>query len=219
MILNETFILANGHAIPKLGLGTWFIEDGSAARAVREAVEIGYRNIDTAQAYGNEHGVGKGVRSSGVPREELFISSKVAAEIKDFRNAAAAIDASLATMGLEYLDLMLIHSPQPWNEWRGGSYAEGNREVWRALEEAQKAGKIRSIGVSNFEQQDLENILSDCTVPPQVNQVLLHVGNTPDDLLIYCWERNILIEALAALRHLRISDYGKSSRFPVFSGR
>ncbi|WP_461170830.1 aldo/keto reductase [Arthrobacter sp. Z1-15] len=201
MILNETHTLANGHAIPKLGLGTWFMEDGAAARAVRAAVEIGYRNIDTAQAYGNEHGVGKGVRSCGVPREELFISSKVAAEIKDHRKAAAAIDASLTELGLEYLDLMLIHSPQPWDDWRGGSYAEGNREVWRALEEAHREGKIRSIGVSNFQQQDLENILSACTVAPQVNQILLHIGSTPDDLLLYCEEHHLLVEAYSPIAH------------------
>ncbi|WP_341392884.1 aldo/keto reductase [Arthrobacter sp. G119Y2] len=201
MILNETHTLANGHAIPKLGLGTWFIEDGAAARAVPAAVEIGYRNIDTAQAYGNEHGVGKGVRSCGVPREELFISSKVAAEIKDHRKAAAAIDASLTELGLEYLDLMLIHSPQPWDDWRGGSYAEGNREVWRALEEAHREGKIRSIGVSNFQRQDLENILSACTVAPQVNQILLHIGSTPDDLLLYCEEHHLLVEAYSPIAH------------------
>ena len=201
MILNETLTLANGHAIPKLGLGTWFIEDGAAARAVPAAVEIGYRNIDTAQAYGNEHGVGKGVRSCGVPREELFISSKVAAEIKDHRKAAAAIDASLTELGLEYLDLMLIHSPQPWDDWRGGSYAEGNREVWRALEEAHREGKIRSIGVSNFQRQDLENILSACSVAPQVNQILLHIGSTPDDLLLYCEEHHLLVEAYSPIAH------------------
>ena len=284
MILQETYTLANGQSIPKLGLGTWFIEDGNAAQAVRDAVEIGYRNIDTAQAYGNERGVGEGVRSSGVPRGELYVSSKLAAEIKDYDGAVAAIDGTLATMGLDYLDLMLIHSPQPWNDWRGGTYAEGNRQAWRALEEAQQAGKLRSIGVSNFEQSDLENIVSVCTVAPQVNQVLFHVGNTPDHLLSYCTSEGILIEAYSPIAHgeilanpdvveiaghysvtvpqlciryalqlgtvplpktsnpehmrenaqvdftisdedinalwrLRISDYGQSSRFPVFSGQ
>ena len=284
MILQETYTLANGQSIPKLGLGTWFIEDGNAAQAVRDAVEIGYRNIDTAQAYGNERGVGEGVRSSGVPRGELYVSSKLAAEIKDYDGAVAAIDGTLATMGLDYLDLMLIHSPQPWNDWRGGTYAEGNRQAWRALEEAQQAGRLRSIGVSNFEQSDLENIVSVCTVAPQVNQVLFHVGNTPDHLLSYCTSEGILIEAYSPIAHgeilanpdvveiaghysvtvpqlciryalqlgtvplpktsnpehmrenaqvdftisdedinalwrLRISDYGQSSRFPVFSGQ
>lgn len=100
-------------AIPKLGLGTLFIDDDKAAQAVRAAVEVGYRNIDTAQAYGNERGVGEGVRTGSVPRAELFVSTKLAAEIKDYDQAVAAIDGSLATMGLDYVDLMLIHSPQP----------------------------------------------------------------------------------------------------------
>lgn len=201
MILNETYTLDNGASIPKLGFGTWFIEDGAAAQAVQDAIGIGYRNIDTAQAYGNERGVGEGVRSSGVPRDELYVSSKLAAEIKDYDGAVSAIDGSLAAIGLDYLDLMMIHSPQPWNDWRGGSYAEGNRAAWRALEEAHDAGKLRSIGVSNFEQADLENILAECTVPPQVNQVLLHVGNTPTELLDFCTENNMLVEAYSPIAH------------------
>jgi diketogulonate reductase-like aldo/keto reductase len=123
-ILNETYTVSNGVEIPKLGLGTWFIDDDKAAEAVRAAVEIGYRNIDTAQAYGNERGVGEGVRTSGVPRDDLFVSTKLAAETKDYDGAGAAIDGSLQTLGLEYVDLMLIHSPQPWDDFRGGDYAE-----------------------------------------------------------------------------------------------
>src|SRR5690625_149089 len=103
-IFNQTYTLANGVDIPKLGLGTWFIDDGDAADAVRAATDIGYRNIDTAQAYGNERGVGEGVRSSGVAREEMFVSTKLAAEIKDYENAVAAIDGSLATLDIEYID-------------------------------------------------------------------------------------------------------------------
>ena len=114
-ILNETYTLSHGVEIPKLGLGTWFIDDDKAADTVRAAVEIGYRNIDTAQAYGNERGVGEGVRTSGVPRDDLFISTKLAAEIKDYDGAAAAIDGSLEKLGLDHVDLMLIHSPQPWD--------------------------------------------------------------------------------------------------------
>lgn len=178
-ILDETYTLSNSVEIPKLGLGTWFIDDAQAAEAVRAAVEIGYRNIDTAQAYGNERGVGEGVRTAGVPRDKLFVSTKLAAEIKDHDQAVDAIDGSLEKLGIEYIDLMLIHSPQPWNDFRGGDYAEGNREAWRALEEAHQAGKIRSIGVSNFQQQDLENVLQGATVVPHVNQLLVHAGNTP----------------------------------------
>ena len=201
MILDETYTLSNGVQIPKLGLGTWFIDDDKAAQAVRDAVAIGYRNIDTAQAYGNERGVGEGVRTSGVPRDELFVSTKLAAEIKNYDDATAAIDGSLATLGLDHIDLMLIHSPQPWNDFRGGDYADGNRQAWRALEDAHKAGKIRAIGISNFEQPDIENILTACTVAPHVNQLLVHAGNTPANLITYCQNNDILVEAYSPIAH------------------
>ncbi|MFF4770273.1 aldo/keto reductase [Streptomyces sp. NPDC001255] len=200
-ILNETYTLSNGVEIPKLGLGTWFIDDDKAADAVRAAVGIGYRNIDTAQAYGNERGDGDGVRTCGVPREELFVSTKLAAEIKDYDRAIAAIDGSLTALGLDYVDLMLIHSPQPWDDFRGGDYAQGNREAWRALEDAHQAGKIRAVGVSNFRQHDLENILEGARVVPQVNQLLVHAGNTPSGLLAYCESKQILVEAYSPIAH------------------
>lgn len=201
MITDETYTLSNGVEIPKLGLGTWFIDDDTAAQAVRDAVAAGYRNIDTAQAYGNERGVGEGVRTADVPREELFVSTKLAAEIKDYEGAVAAIDSSLATMGLEDIDLMLIHSPQPWDDFRGGDYAEGNRAAWRALEEALAAGKLRSIGVSNFQQADIESLLEGASVVPHVNQLLVHVGNTPAELIEYCTGKGILVEAYSPMAH------------------
>ncbi|MGW0248407.1 aldo/keto reductase [Nocardia goodfellowii] len=200
-ILNEAYGLSNGVDIPKLGLGTWFIDDDKAADAVEAAIEIGYRNIDTAQAYGNERGVGEGVRNCGVAREGLFVSTKLAAEIKDHNQAVAAIDGSLDKLGIDYIDLMLIHSPQPWGDFRGGDYAEGNRQAWRALENAYTAGKLRSIGVSNFEQHDLDNILGACTIAPQVNQLLVHAGNTPTELIAYCAANNILVEAYSPIAH------------------
>ena len=201
MITDETYTLSHGVKIPKLGLGTWFIDDDKAAQAVRGAVAAGYRNIDTAQAYGNERGVGEGVRTADVPREELFVSTKLAAEIKDYEGAVAAIDSSLATMGLEDIDLMLIHSPQPWDDFRGGDYAEGNRAAWRALEEALAAGKLRSIGVSNFQQADIESLLEGTSVVPHVNQLLVHVGNTPAELIEYCTGKGILVEAYSPMAH------------------
>jgi diketogulonate reductase-like aldo/keto reductase len=200
-VLNETYTLSNDVTIPALGLGTWFIDDDKAAQAVRDAVQVGYRNVDTAQAYGNERGVGEGVRTASVPREDLFVSTKLAAEIKDYDGAVAAINGSLAAMGLDYIDLMLIHSPQPWEDFRGGDYAEGNRQAWRALEEAYETGKLRAIGVSNFLQADLESILATSTVTPHVNQLLAHVGNTPSDLIAYCESKGILVEAYSPIAH------------------
>lgn len=202
MILNETYTLENGIKIPKLGLGTWFIDDGKAAEAVRAAVKLGYRMIDTAQAYGNERGVGEGVRTCGLPREELFVASKVAAEMKTYEDAARSIDETLEKMGLDYLDQMIIHSPQPWREFRVEKrYFEENKAVWRALEDAQAAGKVRVIGVSNFLRDDLESLLPSCRVKPAVNQILLHISNTDLDLVDFCEKQGILVEAYSPIAH------------------
>lgn len=200
-VIEEKYTLSNGVEIPKLGLGTWFVDDDKASQAVRDAVKIGYRNIDTAQAYGNERGVGEGIRTADIPREDLFVSTKLAAEIKNYDEAVKAIDGSLETMGLDYVDLMLIHSPQPWGDFRGGDYSEGNRQAWRALEEAYQAGKIRAIGVSNFLESDLNNILDSCSVKPLVNQLLVHVGNTLHELLSFCASNDILVEAYSPIAH------------------
>lgn len=201
-MLNELYTLSNGVKIPKLGLGTWFIDDDKAAEAVKEAVNLGYRLIDTAQAYGNEAGVGEGVRNCGLPRNEIFVTTKVAAEEKTYTDAANSIDKSLSKMGLDYIDMMIIHSPQPWNEWRESKrYFEENKEVWRALEDAYKAGKLKAIGVSNFLVDDLENIMSDCTIKPMVNQILTHIGNTPVDLIDFCNKNEILTEAYSPIAH------------------
>lgn len=201
MILQETYTLSNGVKIPKLGLGTWFIPDAQAAEAVRTAVSLGYRHIDTAQAYENEAGVGEGVRTCGLPREQIFVTSKVAAEHKDYDSAARSIDETLEKMGLDYLDMMIIHSPQPWADFRGGDYVEGNRAAWRALEDAYTAGKLRAIGVSNFRKPDLDNILSDCRVKPMVDQILLHISNTDLGLLDTCRTQDILVEAYSPIAH------------------
>ena len=202
MILNETYTLENGVELPKLGLGTWFIDDDKAAEAVRTAVKLGYRLIDTAQAYGNERGVGEGVRTCGVPREELFVASKVAAELKTYEAAARSIDETLEKMGLSYLDQMIIHAPQPWNEFREEKrYFAENKAVWRALEDAQAAGRVRVIGVSNFLRDDLENLLTDCRVRPAVNQILLHISNTDLPLLEFCKQQGIQVEAYSPIAH------------------
>lgn len=200
---SKTLTLSNGVAVPQLALGTWFIDDDKAAEAVREAVKIGYRHIDTAQAYANERGVGEGVRTAGIPREELFVTTKVAAEHKDYESAARSIDESLAAMGLDYLDMMIIHSPQPWVEVNQSDdrYFEGNLEVWRALTDAYKAGKIRAIGVSNFQKEDIDNIWDNAEVKPMVNQVLCHISNTPLDLIDYCQSKGIVMEAYSPVAH------------------
>ena len=187
--------------IPKLGLGTWFIADEAAPEAVRQAVKLGYRHIDTAQAYENEAGVGRGVHTCGLARREIFVTTKLAAEAKTYDSAARAIDGSLQKMGLDCIDLMLIHSPQPWADFRGGNYDEGNREAWRAMEDAYLAGKLRAIGVSNFRVEDLTNLFDSCRVKPMVNQLLVHVGNTPLALMRFCRDNGVLVEAYSPVAH------------------
>lgn len=202
MILNEKYTLSNGVEIPKLGLGTWMIPDEQTDEAVRAAVSLGYRHIDTAQAYGNEAGVGRGVKSCGVDRDKLFVTSKVAAEHKSYETAAKSIDETLEKTGLDYLDMMIIHAPQPWAEFRGEKcYFEENKETWRALEDAYKAGKLRAIGVSNFLVDDLENLLADAKIKPMVNQILTHISNTPLELIDFCKANGIQCEAYSPIAH------------------
>lgn len=203
MILQETYELNNGVKIPKIGLGTWLMSNEEAEQAVKDAVAAGYRHIDTAQAYGNEEGVGKGVRECGVYREEIFVTTKVAAEHKDYDSAAKSIDESLAKLGIDYIDMIIIHSPQPWAEVNQGDdrHFEGNREAWRAMEDAVEAGKVRTIGISNFLIPDIDNIMKGAKITPAVNQILCHVSNTPLDVIDYCKAKGIRVEAYSPVGH------------------
>ena len=202
MVLEESYVLANWVKVPKLGLGTMMIDNDEVARVVRDAASIGYRHFDTAEGYWNEKGVGDGIRSCGVSRDELFVTTKLDAKFKSYHEAVSAINESLETLGLDYIDLMIIHGPQPWDQFRGDNhYFEGNLAAWSALVDAYMAGKIRSIGVSNFEKPDLDNILNNSDTKPMVNQVLAHVSNTPFDLLRYNQERGILVGAYAPVAH------------------
>ena len=203
MVLNETYKMNNGLEIPKIALGTWLIDDEKVAESVRQAIKMGYRHIDTAQGYENERGVGEGVRTCGIEREKIFVTSKVAAENKSYNSAKNSIDKSLKSMGLDYIDMMIIHSPQPWVEVNRSEnrYFEENKEVWAAMQDAVQEGKVKTIGVSNFLKEDIRNILSVCKIRPAVNQVLSHISNTPFDLIDYCKEENILMEAYSPIAH------------------
>ncbi len=202
-MFNKSMKLNNGVVIPQLALGTWLIDDDKVTDAVKSALQMGYRHIDTAQAYGNERGVGEWVRQSGIPRDEIFITSKVAAEHKSYESAAKSIDDTLALMKMDYLDMMIIHSPQPWKEVNQSEnrYKKENQEVWRALEDALEAGKLRAIGVSNFLEEDVQNILKTARIKPQVNQILAHISNTPLDLIQYCQNEGIAVEAYSPVAH------------------
>ena len=198
----KTMKLMNGVEIPTLAYGTWLIKNEDAEECVKTAIKCGYRHIDTAQAYGNEEGVGKGIKASGIKREDIFVTTKVMAEYKSYQEAKDSIKYSLMRLGLDYVDLILIHCPQPWAEFRGEKrYFKENIEVWKALEEAYKEGKVRAIGVSNFLNDDIQNIFDHCEIKPMVNQILIHIGETPIDVIKFDQENGIIVEAYSPIAH------------------
>ena len=200
MILSENFQLNNGVAIPRIAFGTWQIPNDRVTDAAKAALSVGYRHIDTAAAYENECGVGKALRESGLRRDEVFITTKIPAEVKTYEGAKAVIAASLKNLETPYIDLMLIHAPKPWEELFGGSeknyYAE-NIAVWKAMEEAVAAGQLRAIGVSNFEVSDLQNLIDHAEIKPAVNQIRVHIGHTPAEVISYCKATGIVVMAFS----------------------
>lgn len=206
MILQETYTLMNGVTIPKLGLGTWQIPDGEQAyNSVLTALKNGYRHIDTAMAYGNETSVGKAIKDSGIPREELFITTKLPAEHKGYEIAHECFEKSLKALDLEYIDLYLIHAPWPWHKI-GMDCTNGNIDSWRAFEEIYDSGKVKAIGISNFEPKHIDPILRMCKYVPMVNQIRFHIGDTQNEILEFCKQHNILITAYSPLATGRIID-------------
>lgn len=206
--------LYNGQYVPTLAYGTWLIPNDKAANCVKMALEAGYRHIDTAQAYQNEEGVGQGIKESGLKREEIYITTKVQAELKTYKEAKASIDESLRKLGEDYVDLILIHCPQPWKEFRSEKrYFKENIEVWKALEEAYEESKAKAIGVSNFLVDDLENIMKNCKIKPMANQILCHIGNTPIDVIKFCQMNDIVVEAYSPIAHGRALEDKSIEKF------
>ena len=189
MVKNITF--NDGNSIPQLGYGVWQIEDNGAADAVGTALETGYRHIDTASIYGNEVGVGRGIAASSVPREDIFLTTKLWNSDQGFEKAIAALDASLERLGTDYVDLYLIH----WAKPQQGTYLES----WRALIELKKQGKVRSIGVSNFPQAQLREIIADTSVTPAIHQIELHPYFSQEELRKVHEELGIVTEAWSPL--------------------
>ena len=165
MTLAPLIELNDGNRIPQLGLGTWPLDDEQVAAAVVQAVEAGYRHIDTAVKYGNERGVGNGIRACGVDRSELFITTKLDGEFQGHDHAVAGLEGSLKRLGLDYVDLLLIHWPLPGRD----QYVS----TWQTFERLQAEGKVRSIGVSNFKPAHLERLMAETDVVPAVNQIQL----------------------------------------------
>lgn len=197
--LTDRFTLANGVEIPQVGFGTWQIPDGPQTYdSVAAALAAGYRHIDTAQAYGNEASVGRAVRDSGIPRDEIFVTTKLPAEIKDAEEARRRFARSRDDLDLGAIDLYLIHAPWPWTEI-GRDCREGNIAVWRVFEELYASGAVRSIGVSNFEVDDLESLTAATDVVPHANQIRWFVGHTQPGVTAWCREHDVLVEAYSPL--------------------
>lgn len=200
--LTDTYTLANGNRIHKIGFGTWQIPDGEPAYdSVAAALAAGYRHIDTARSYRNEPSVARAIRDSGIPREEIFLTTKLQAEAKSYESAHENFGTSmraLAEGGIDYVDLYLMHAPWPWGE-RGADYSAGVAEAWRAMEEILADGRARAIGVSNFSVSDLEKLAATAKEAPQANQIRWFVGNTQDDVVAYGREHGILTEAYSPL--------------------
>lgn len=199
MIKNEMFKLENGVDIPKIGFGTWQSKSGEETiNAVYWALKYGYRHIDTALAYGNESSVAIAIKKFGLKREEVFITTKLPAEIKTYSGAVNAFNESLKNLDTDYIDLYLIHAPWPWSNV-GEDCTSGNIEVWQAMIELYNAGKIKAIGVSNFHVKDIEALIEATGVKPLVNQIRYFIGNKQDKITDYCQANNILVEAYSPL--------------------
>lgn len=216
---NDFFTLANGVTIPAIGFGTWQIPSGDIAyNSVKEALKAGYRHIDTAQAYGNEASVGQAILDSGIDRSEIFVTSKLPAEIKSYRTAQIASAMTMNKIGLDYIDLYLIHAPWPWNEI-GADYTKENIEVWKAMEEFYESGKTRSIGISNFNVKDIDAILDNSRIRPMVNQIKLHISHPQEEIVSHCVKNDILVEGYSPLATGRLLNNKEIGRIAEKYGK
>lgn len=194
----DSYELSNGLNIPKIGFGTWQTPDGDVAESsVTHALKAGYRHIDTAAIYGNEESVGRAIKKSGIDRSELFITTKLWNNNHSYEKAKLAIDESLAKLDLDYVDLYLIHWPNPVD--LRPDFATGNAESWRAMEEAVTEGKIKAIGVSNFHPHHIDALLETAKIKPVVNQIFLNPSDMQPEIVSYCREKDILLEAYSPL--------------------
>ena len=196
--VQDTFKLVNGVSIPCVGFGTWRTPDGEVAvSSVEAALDAGYRHIDTAAAYGNEKSVGIAIKKSGIPRKDIFVTSKLHNTDHGYENTLRAFEKTLAELDMDYLDLYLIHWPNPiffrerWKEANAGS--------WKAFEELYNDGKIKAIGVSNFLEHHLEALLESATIAPMVDQLELHPQYVQRDAVNYCKDHRMIIEAWSPL--------------------
>jgi len=196
--LTDCYKLSNGVEIPCIGFGTWQTPNGDVAvSSVLSALQAGYRHIDTAQGYGNEESVGTAVKKSGIDRKEIFITSKLTNSEHGYQKTLDAFEETMKKLDMDYIDLFLIHWPNPIafrDHWQ-----EANAGTWKAFEELYNAGRIRSIGISNFHPHHIEELMKTATIAPMVNQIRLCPGDTQDEVVDYCRSRNMLLEAYSPL--------------------
>lgn len=204
MILQDTYTLKNGIKVPKIGLGTWQIPDGEQTyQSVLWALQNGYRHIDTAMAYRNEASVGRAIKDSGIAREEIFVTTKLPAEHKGYKIAHECFVKSLSALGLDYIDLYLIHAPWPWSNV-GEDCTQGNIDSWKAFEEIYDSGKVKAIGISNFEPKHIKPLLSEGKYVPMMNQISFHIGHRQEEIVRFCTSFDIRITAYSPLATGRI---------------
>lgn len=198
-ILKRTLKTRNNVSIPIIGFGTWQIEPGdNAYNAVKDALEVGYRHIDTAHSYGNEKSVGLAIKDSNINREDIFVTSKLPSHIKDYDNTIKYFKETLSNLEMDYLDLYLIHAPWPWSDV-GSDHKEGNVKAWTAIIDLYNEGLIKTIGVSNFSNEDIDYIYKHTNFYPHVNQIQFHIDIDQEAMLEYGNKHDILIEAYSPL--------------------
>lgn len=195
--ITDYFELKNGVKVPCLGFGTYLTPAEETKASVVEALKVGYRHIDTAKAYGNEVPVGEAIRESGIVRSDVFVTTKHWITDRGYEKTVRAIDESLENLGLDYMDMYLIH--WPCVEKVSPQWAEINAQTWRAMEEAYKAGKIRAIGLSNFQQKHIDALNSVAEIKPMVNQIEFHPGYLQMDTVNYSKESGMLVQAFSPL--------------------
>ena len=221
-IIVPTLTLNNKVEMPQLGFGVCLMPDGQVTReSVKAALRTGYRNIDTAAAYRNERGVGEGVREAireyGINREDVFVSTKAWHDHRGYEPTLAAFDESMEKLGLDYLDLYLIHWPAnaKWHDdWR-----ELNQATWRALEKIYESGRVRAIGLSNFLAHHVEAIMDECTIMPMVNQIEYHPGFAQTESAAFCQKNGIAVEAWSPLGRAEVLDNATLKEIAVAHGK
>lgn len=201
--MNDTILLANGYAMPTIGLGTYDLKPDEAERVIHAALHLGYRHIETAPIYQNERAIGDAIQTSGIDPDTVFLTSKIPPHIKTYEGTLRVAERSMRQLGVDRLDALLINNPVPWGK-EGQDFTKENREVWRALEDLYLNEQVASIGVSNFDIHDLEALIPHVRIHPHINQLGIFIGHPLKDLVEYCRQHDIVVQGHSPLARGRI---------------